>query len=690
MSVWRVTHTEDGWKVVTRVEQGVPGVGVPSGGTTGQVLAKASNTNYDTVWATGGGGGGGSGTVTSVAMTVPSILAVAGSPVTTAGTLALTLATQSANRVLAGPTTGSAAGPTFRALVVADIPALSYDASGAAAAAQAASQPLDSDLTAIAALTTTTFGRSLLTQADAAAARTTLGAGTGSGDVVGPATSTDTAIAVWNGTTGKLLKDSNLFAGDKLISSSSTPGWRLRVNGSGRGEISLFDSGGGGSFAYNESTSVFEFGPGITSSGTFSGNGSGLTTLNGSNVSSGTVAAARIDSAIARLASPTLTGTPLAPTAAAATNTTQIATTAFVQGEIATAVTGLLEFKGSTDCSSNPNYPAASKGDSYIVSVAGKIGGASGTSVDVGDWYLATADNAGGTEASVGTSWSKLEHNLIGALLAANNLSDLASASTARGNLGLGTLATQSGTFSGTHSGTSSGTNTGDQTSVSGNAGTATALATARAIYGNNFDGTAALTQIIASTFGGTGNGFAKLSGPTTSEKTFTLPDATCTILTSNAAVTIAQGGTNLTGYTAGDVVYCSATNVLAKLAIGAAGKVLTSSSSLPAWKDPAGDLATATDAATVTFDLATSRRQIVTLGGNRTLALSNDADGMAFTIVIKQDGTGSRVPTFWSGIKWPAGAAPTLTTTAGKYDVFAFLRIASGEYLGFAPSQNH
>lgn len=49
-----------------------------------------------------------------------------------------------------------------------------YDASGAAAAAQAASQPLDSDLTAIAALTTTTFGRALLETADAAAARTAL------------------------------------------------------------------------------------------------------------------------------------------------------------------------------------------------------------------------------------------------------------------------------------------------------------------------------------------------------------------------------------------------------------------------------------------------------------------------------------------------------------------------------------
>lgn len=43
-------------------------------------------------------------------------------------------------------------------------------------------QPLDSDLTSIAALTTATFGRSLLTQADAAATRTTIGAGTSSFD----------------------------------------------------------------------------------------------------------------------------------------------------------------------------------------------------------------------------------------------------------------------------------------------------------------------------------------------------------------------------------------------------------------------------------------------------------------------------------------------------------------------------
>ena len=138
----------------------------------------------------------------------------------------------------------------------------------------------------------------------------------------------------------------------------------------------------------------------------------------------------------APIASPTFTGTPAAPTAAGGTNTTQIATTAFVTSAIGTAVSGLLELKGNLDCSANPNYPSASAGDTYYCSVAGKVGGGSGKSVDVGDTIVCKADNAGGTEASVGTSWFVLEHNLAGALLSANNLSDVASASTARSNIG--------------------------------------------------------------------------------------------------------------------------------------------------------------------------------------------------------------------------------------------------------------
>ena len=91
---------------------------------------------------------------------------------------------------------------------------------------------------------------------------------------------------------------------------------------------------------------------------------------------------------------------------------TQQAVKAHVAAQVAAAVTGLLDLRGSTDCSANPNYPAASKGDAYVVSVAGKIGGGSGQNVAAGDVYFAKADNAGGTEGSVGSSWAIIEHNL--------------------------------------------------------------------------------------------------------------------------------------------------------------------------------------------------------------------------------------------------------------------------------------
>lgn len=67
-----------------------------------------------------------SGSVTSVGLSLPNIFNVTNSPVTSTGTLTATLATQAANKIFAGPDTGSDAAPTFRSLVAADIPSLSY------------------------------------------------------------------------------------------------------------------------------------------------------------------------------------------------------------------------------------------------------------------------------------------------------------------------------------------------------------------------------------------------------------------------------------------------------------------------------------------------------------------------------------------------------------------------------------
>ncbi len=85
----------------------------------GSYIARGANQTFTIPGATGG-------TVTSVAQTVPAELSVSGSPITGAGTLAITKATQTANKVWASATSGGVAQPTFRALVAADIPSLPY------------------------------------------------------------------------------------------------------------------------------------------------------------------------------------------------------------------------------------------------------------------------------------------------------------------------------------------------------------------------------------------------------------------------------------------------------------------------------------------------------------------------------------------------------------------------------------
>lgn len=76
---------------------------------------------------------------------------------------------------------------------------------------------------------------------------------------------------------------------------------------------------------------------------------------------------------------------------------------------------------------------------------------------------------------------------------------------------------------------------------------------------------------ILPGSNGGTNNAFFQITGPTTSTKTFTLPDASSTILTSNAAVTVPQGGTGVATLTAHGVVLGEGTSNVAVSTAGTA-----------------------------------------------------------------------------------------------------------------------
>lgn len=85
------------------------------------------------------------------------------------------------------------------------------------------------------------------------------------------------------------------------------------------------------------------------------------------------------------------------------------------------------------DASTNPDYPAATAGDSYRITVSGKIGGASGELVQKGDVVTAIADNSGGSQAAVGSQWYILQANIDSATESVEGITRIATSGEADG-----------------------------------------------------------------------------------------------------------------------------------------------------------------------------------------------------------------------------------------------------------------
>lgn len=132
--------------------------------------------------------------------------------------------------------------------------------------------------------------------------------------------------------------------------------------------------------------------------------------------------------------------------------------------------------------------------------------------------------------------------------------------------------------------------------------------------------GSGSVTSVDVS--GGT-TGLTTSGGPIIGSGTITLAG---TLITSN-------GGTGLSTYTAGDLVYYASGTALTKLAIGASGRYLSSSGTAPQWSAPAA--LTKTDDTNVTL----------TLGGSASTALLNAASltlGWTGQLSVARGGTGA------------------------------------------------
>ena len=137
------------------------------------------------------------------------------------------------------------------------------------------------------------------------------------------------------------------------------------------------------------------------------------------------------------------------------------------------------------------------------------------------------------------------------------------------------------------------------------------------------------------------------------------------------------SGGTGLSTYTTGDIIYASGTNTLAKRAIGTTNQLLAVSGGVPTWTSNVTltqyqetAVAGGSVSGTITPNAASGTIYNYTLTGNITLnAITNVAAGTSMTIILTQGGSGSY--TLTSSWKF-AGGSKTLSTAVGAVDIIS------------------
>ncbi|MBS7738385.1 hypothetical protein [Chelatococcus sp. HY11] len=280
-------------------------------------------------------------------------------------------------------------------------------------------------------------------------------AGAGSGDVTTAGAVSAGNIAVFADNTGDVLEDGGAFSSysASLLGGANEAAWKAALNLEIGTDVQAYSAtlGSFASLATAANKGFYATGAGVvaeynlTSFGRtlggladYSALKTGLALVKGDvglgnvdNTSDSTKwsAAATLTNKIINFANNTISGIATSHFAASVVDTdntlaadsdtrlpSQKAVRAYINNLLAGA--DFASMKGGINASTNPNYPAANAGDTYRITTAGRIGGASGPVVEIGDMVFCFVDGSStGVQAAVGANWNVVQTNIDGAVI---------------------------------------------------------------------------------------------------------------------------------------------------------------------------------------------------------------------------------------------------------------------------------
>lgn len=144
-----------------------------------------------------------------------------------------------------------------------------------------------------------------------------------------------------------------------------------------------------------------------------------------------------------------------------------------------------------------------------------------------------------------------------------------------------------------------------------------------------------------------------------------------------------------------GDLVTATAADTPARFAAGANGYVLVAQSGESTglkWQAQSGLVVNTVAAAGTTETLDGDDYNIhdITLDENVTFTFTTSATVAQFTLILRQDGSGTNSVTWPASVKWHAATAPTILTSASAVHVLEFITVDTGTvWRGFLASSN-